>query len=74
MERKIPELKALVTISTPHHGSSLALLGKYLKPLSYVIKAVMPENTHSSASKILKRLMNSLRPCHKGAFARFRFL
>ena len=55
MERKIPEVKALITISTPHHGSSLALLGKYLKPLSSVIKAVMPENTRSSVSNVLKR-------------------
>ena len=55
MERKIPEVKALITISTPHHGSSLALLGKYLKPLSSVIKAVMPANIQSSVSEVLKR-------------------
>jgi pimeloyl-ACP methyl ester carboxylesterase len=55
MERKMPEVKAMITISTPHHGSSLALLGKYLRPLSSVIKAAMPDNTHGSVSKALKR-------------------
>jgi pimeloyl-ACP methyl ester carboxylesterase len=55
MERKLPEVKALITVSTPHYGSSLALLGKFLKPLSSVLKVVLPENTHSSFADVLKR-------------------
>ncbi|MBI5099123.1 MAG: alpha/beta hydrolase [Nitrospirae bacterium] len=63
MERKVPEVKALITISTPHHGSSLALIGKYLKPLSSVLKIVLPKNTLGPVSEVLKRF-NELIECH----------
>ena len=55
MERRMPEVKALVTVATPHHGSSLALLGKYLKPLSSAVKAAIPKNTIGSVSRALRR-------------------
>jgi pimeloyl-ACP methyl ester carboxylesterase len=55
MERRMPEVKALVTVATPHHGSSLALLGKYLKPLSSAVKTAIPKNTFGPVSNVLRR-------------------
>ncbi|MBI5409606.1 MAG: alpha/beta fold hydrolase [Nitrospirae bacterium] len=55
MEAKPPEVTALITISTPHSGSSLALLGKYLKPLSPPLKVILPKDAHGTLSGVLKR-------------------
>jgi len=55
MERRMPEVKALITVATPHDGSSLALLGKYLKPLSSAVKKALPKNTFGSVSNVLRR-------------------
>jgi len=55
MENNCPEIKALITISTPHSGSSLAHLGKYIKPLSSALKVVLPKDARGPASEILKR-------------------
>jgi pimeloyl-ACP methyl ester carboxylesterase len=60
MERKNPVIKALVTISTPHAGSSIATLGKYLKPLSRSLKSILPENTHTIISETIKNVYNLL--------------
>jgi pimeloyl-ACP methyl ester carboxylesterase len=56
MEKKTPEIKALITICTPHSGSALALLRKYFKPFSSVLKIILPKNAHGTASEALKRL------------------
>ncbi len=56
MEKGPPEIKALITVSSPHSGSSLALLRKYLRPASSALKVILPENTHGTASEVLKRL------------------
>jgi pimeloyl-ACP methyl ester carboxylesterase len=58
MGEKRPEIKALITISTPHAGSSIALLGKYLKPFSAVLKSILPRNTHGTISEIIKNITN----------------
>jgi len=55
MERRMPEVKALITVATPHHGSSLALLGKYLKPLSTAVKTAIPKNNLGPVSNVLRR-------------------
>lgn len=60
MERKRPEVKALITISTPHAGSSLARLGKYLKPFPRVLKGILPRNAHNTISEIIKNVTNLL--------------
>lgn len=56
MEQKPPGIKALITISTPHSGSSLAHLRKYLKPVSSALKVILPENAHGAVAEVLKRL------------------
>jgi len=55
MEKPIPEIKALITIATPHNGSSLSRLGNYLSPLAPAIKKLLPKDSHSTASEVIKR-------------------
>ena len=54
MEKKIPGIKALITLSTPHAGSSLSRIGEYLAPLSPLLKRMLPENTHGTISEVIK--------------------
>lgn len=56
MERKNPNIKALITIASPHAGSSLSKTGKYLVPLQGPIKSMLPEETHGTVYRTLKRI------------------
>jgi pimeloyl-ACP methyl ester carboxylesterase len=56
MEAKRPEIKALITIASPHQGSSLSNIGKYLAPLKGAMRKILPRETHGTAAKILKRI------------------
>ncbi len=56
MEKKDPAIKALITISSPHKGSSLPRLGKYLSPLKPAVEKLLPVNIHGTASEVLKRV------------------
>ncbi len=60
MEEKIPEIKALITLSTPHAGSSLSRIGKYLSPLSAFVKGLLPRDTHGTVSEVIKHLNDLL--------------
>ena len=60
MEMKIPLVKALITLSTPHGGSSLSRIGKRLSPLSAFLKGLLPKDTHSTVSEVLKNLTDLL--------------
>lgn len=56
MERSDPRIKALITIASPHAGSSLSNIGKYLSPLKGVIKNILPEETHGTVARTIKRI------------------
>ncbi|NOZ68667.1 MAG: alpha/beta fold hydrolase, partial [Deferribacteres bacterium] len=56
MERKRPAVKALVTIASPHAGSSLSRLGRYLSPVAPLLRAVLPEDTRGAVTRILKNI------------------
>ncbi len=58
MELKSPQIKALITIASPHDGSSLSKIGKYLPFLSGVISNILPRETHGTISNILKRIID----------------
>jgi len=60
MEKERQGIKALVTISTPHSGSTIARLGKYLKPLSVVLKGILPKDTHGTISRVIKNVTDLL--------------
>jgi pimeloyl-ACP methyl ester carboxylesterase len=55
MEKKHKGIKALITVSTPHNGSSLSRLASHLSPLSAIIKAVLPSQTHGTISEVIQR-------------------
>jgi pimeloyl-ACP methyl ester carboxylesterase len=56
LERPCPELMALITISTPHAGSSLSRIGKYITPLAPVIGRLMPEDSKGAIARVLKSI------------------
>jgi pimeloyl-ACP methyl ester carboxylesterase len=56
MEEKHSEIKALITIATPHGGSSLSGFGKYLSPLAPAVKKLLPATTHNTASEVIKKV------------------
>jgi pimeloyl-ACP methyl ester carboxylesterase len=60
LENKNCEVKALITISTPHSGSSIARLVKYVKPFSVLLMSTLPKNTHGKISKIVKNIKELL--------------
>ncbi|MBI5675828.1 MAG: alpha/beta hydrolase [Nitrospirae bacterium] len=43
MEVRPPGIKALITIASPHSGSSISKIAGYLSPLAVVLKGIMPE-------------------------------
>ncbi len=55
LEKKIPEIKALITLSTPHAGSGLAQFGRYLAPISAALRSMLPRNTHGTVAEVIKR-------------------
>jgi pimeloyl-ACP methyl ester carboxylesterase len=55
METPHAQIKAFITISSPHNGSSLSNVGTYLAPLQKVIKSLLPAETHGTVSRTLKR-------------------
>jgi len=56
MEKRDPLIKALITIATPHQGSALPSLGRYLSPLKPAMEKLLPDNVHDTASEVLKRV------------------
>lgn len=60
LENKDCAVKALITISTPHAGSSIAQLIKYIEPFSILLRSVLPKNTHSKISKLVKNIKELL--------------
>lgn len=61
MEKNRTDVKTLVTISTPHAGSSIARIGRYLKPFSVMLKGILPKATHGIISEIIKNTANLLK-------------
>lgn len=60
MEREVHGIKALITLASPHRGSSLSRIGKRLSPLSAFLKGVLPKDTHSTVSGVVKNVTDLL--------------
>ena len=56
MESGPKGIKALITIASPHGGSSLSKIGNYIRPLTKPLKAIVPKESHGNVSKIIKNL------------------
>jgi pimeloyl-ACP methyl ester carboxylesterase len=54
-------VRGLITISTPHKGSSVAKVAKYLSPLASVLNPLIPERDRGSRSAAMKRILEFLR-------------
>ena len=60
MEGEVPGIKALITLSSPHRGTSLSRIGKRLSPLSGFLKGILPQDTHGTVSGVLKNVTDLL--------------
>ncbi|UCD36370.1 MAG: alpha/beta fold hydrolase [Nitrospiraceae bacterium] len=56
MEHRHPAVRALVTIASPHRGSSLSRLGNRLLPLSSAIQRLLPESARGTVAGVLRNL------------------
>ena len=61
------DIRGLYTISTPHHGSSIAKIGEYLSPLGSMIAPLIPFGKIGLLADAIKRISDFLR---SGAFLR----
>ena len=59
------DVKGLLTISTPHKGSSVAKIGEYLSPLGSLVAPFIPRGKKGLFAGALKRISDFLR---SGAF------
>jgi pimeloyl-ACP methyl ester carboxylesterase len=60
MEEERGMVRGLITISTPHKGSSLAKIGKYLEPFSAVLKKAVPGDARTTVTRAVKHVSNLL--------------
>jgi pimeloyl-ACP methyl ester carboxylesterase len=59
--RKDKSVRGLVTISTPHRGSSVARVVKYLSPLAAVLNPLIPKRDRGTRSAAMKRILEFLK-------------
>lgn len=53
-------VKALITISSPHHGTTMARWAVYLSPLASFIEGFVPENSKGTLASAVKKTMGFL--------------
>ena len=58
MEKKCSGIKTLITLCTPHRGSSLSVMGSYLSPLPAFFKKILPGDMHGTVADVIKRAGN----------------
>jgi pimeloyl-ACP methyl ester carboxylesterase len=58
MESNDPGIKALITVSTPHAGSSIAKIGNYIEPFSAILRKVSTESDYTAISRTVKNVKN----------------
>ncbi len=57
----IAPVRALITISTPHRGSSLAKISKYLSPVASLFFPIVPEGKRNSTRNAIRKILQFLR-------------
>lgn len=60
MEERHPAIKALITIASPHSGSSISKIAGYLSPLAGVLKGIMPEEKYGTIMETVSRTTDFL--------------
>lgn len=59
--RKDKTVRGLITVSTPHKGSSVARVVKYLSPLASVLNPLIPKGDRGTRSAAMKRILEFLK-------------
>lgn len=54
-------IRGLITVSTPHKGSSIAGIAKYFSPLAVVLNPLIPEGDKGTLSFSMKRIFDFLK-------------
>lgn len=60
MEERHPAIKALITIASPHSGSSISKIAGYLSPLATVLKGIMPEEKQGTIIETISKTTDFL--------------
>lgn len=60
-EQNDPSIKSLVTLATPHHGSSVAMIAKYISPFVKLISPFFPEKERGSFSCAARKIIDFLK-------------
>jgi len=60
MEERPPVIKALITIASPHSGSSISKIAGYLSPLAAVLKGIMPEEKQGMIIETISKITDFL--------------
>lgn len=60
MEERHHAIKALITIASPHSGSSISKIAGYLSPLAAVLKGIMPEEKYGTIMETVSRTTDFL--------------
>ena len=57
MESDTAGIRALITLATPHHGSSLTKFAEHLLPVSSAIKKILPDDSQATATIVMKNVI-----------------
>ncbi len=61
LQKRASPIRCLITISTPHKGSSIAGVSKYLSPLVSMLNPLIPAGDKGTLSFSIKRIFDFLR-------------
>ncbi len=61
MEEERTGIKALITLASPHAGSSLSRIGQYVAPLLPLLKKMLPKETHGTVSRVIRNIDDLVR-------------
>jgi pimeloyl-ACP methyl ester carboxylesterase len=61
LSKQYKSIKGLITISTPHKGSSVASIAKYLSPFVSTINPLVPNGDKGTLSFSIKRILDFLK-------------
>jgi|Deesub1362A_J573_1020465.scaffolds.fasta_scaffold00183_35 pimeloyl-ACP methyl ester carboxylesterase len=56
----LPDLKALITLASPHHGSTMAKWAIYLSPLASFLRPIVSRTQRGTLTKATKRMLSFL--------------
>lgn len=61
MECEYKSVKGLITLATPHYGSSMARWADYMSPLAAMLSSLIKDSDKKTISSVIKRILNFIR-------------